>query len=142
MPAASTYALARNFGLAVLTPDLSPPADFAEVPAPANGNAFGQTGLLVQYEPATHGYNWSALHGQLKYVPGGTPDSDGAYPKLPAPITITEPIYETQAQVAQILQTHLTQPLPVVPSTLAPVADFDGDGVPDKNDPYPYDPSR
>jgi dienelactone hydrolase len=142
MPAASTYALARNFGLAVLSPDLDPPGDFTQVPSPMTGNVAGQTGILVQYEPATHGYNWSALHGQLKYVPGGVVDDNGMYPKLPAPITITEPIYDTQAQVAQILLTHLSSSVPVVQSTQAPIADFDDDGVPDKMDPYPYDPTR
>lgn len=35
MPPASTYALARNFGLAVLSPDLDPPGDLAQVPSPA-----------------------------------------------------------------------------------------------------------
>jgi hypothetical protein len=69
-------------------------------------------------------------------------DDNGMYPQLPAPITITEPIYDTQAQVAQILLTHLSSSVPVVQSTQAPVADFDDDGVPDKMDPYPYDPTR
>jgi len=142
MPAASTYALARNFGLAVLQPDLDPPSDFTQMPSPATGNVIGQTGILVQYEPATHGYNWSALHGELKYQPGGPQPGDTPWPKLPTPITITEPIYDTQAQVAQILLTHVAGQLPVVQSTKAPVADFDGDGVPDSRDPYPYDPTR
>lgn len=141
MPAASTYALARNLGIAVLQPDLDPPSDFSQTASPATGNVVGQTGILVQYEPATHGYNWSALHGQMKYQPGG-PDADGNWAKLDTPITINEPIYETQAQVAQILLTHAAGMLPVVQSTKAPVADFDGDGVPDKMDPYPYDPTR
>ena len=141
MPAASTYALARNLGLAVLQPDLDPPSDFTQAPSPATGNVVGQTGILVQYEPATHGYNWSAQHGQLKYQPNGQMD-DGTWAKLDTPITINEPIYETQAQVAQILLTHAAGMLPVVQSTKAPVADFDDDGVPDKMDPYPYDPTR
>ena len=29
-----------------------------------------QTGILVQYEPATHGYNWAAQEGRLQYEPG------------------------------------------------------------------------
>jgi pimeloyl-ACP methyl ester carboxylesterase len=142
MPADSTYALARNLGVAVLRPNLDPPADFTQVQSPQTGNVAGQTGILVQYEPATHGYNWSSLHGQLKYQPGGPRSGDTPFPKLDAPITINEPIYETQAQVAQILTTHLVGTPPVVQSTKAPVADFDGDGVPDSSDPYPYDPTR
>jgi len=142
MPAASTYALARNLGVAVLTPDLDPPPDFQQVASPVTGNVIGQTGVLVQYEPATHGYNWSALHGQLKYVPGGPQQGADPWPKLETPITITEPIYDTQAQVANILLTHAAGMLPVVQTTQAPVADFDDDGVPDARDPYPYDPTR
>ena len=141
MPAASTYALARNLGVAVLEPDLDPPTDFTRAASPATGNVVGQTGILVGYEPATHGYNWSALHGQLKYQPGG-PTDDGTWAKLDRPVTVNEPIYETQAQVANLLLTHAANMVPVVTTTQSPVADFDGDGVPDKMDPYPYDPTR
>lgn len=142
MPAVSTYALARNFGAEVLVPHLDVPPGLAEVASPAVGNVLGQTAVLVQYEPATHGYNWSALHGDMKYLPGWpVAGADDPFPKLPAPITITEPIYATQAQLAGILTTHLGA-LPRVMTTETPVADFDGDGVPDSQDPYPYDPSR
>jgi dienelactone hydrolase len=142
MPAASTYALARNLGVSVLEPDLDPPADFTQLPSPATGNVIGQTGILVQYEPATHGLNWSAEHGQLKYQPGVAHADNDPWPTLDTPITINEPIYDTQAQVAQILLTHAASMVPVVETTQAPVADFDDDGVPDKMDPYPYDPTR
>jgi dienelactone hydrolase len=141
-PAVSTYALARNLGVAVLEPDLDPPSDFTQVASPTTGNVIGQTGVLVQYEPATSGHNWSALQGQLAYLPGGPQPGSVVFPKLPAPININEPIYATQAQVAQLLQTHLAGMVPVVQSTQTPVADFDDDGVPDKMDPYPYDPTR
>ena len=142
MPAASTVALARNYGVEVLDPHLAIPEGIAPVSSPAVGNVLGQTAVLVQYEPATHGYNWSALHGQLKYVPGGPQEGDTPYPKLDTPITITEPIYATQAQVAQLLVTHAAGSSPVVVTTQTPVADFDCDGVPDASDPYPTDPTR
>ena len=142
MPAASTYALARNFGAQVLAPHLQLPPGLASVASPAAGNVLGQTCVLVQYEPATHGYNWSALHGDIKYMPGWPiAGADDPFPKLAMPITITEPIYATQAQVAEILTTHLTL-VPRVSTTETPIADFDGDGVPDASDPYPTDPSR
>ncbi len=142
MPAVSTYALARNFGAEVLAPHLALPPGLSSVSSPAAGNVLGETAVLVQYEPATHGYNWSALHGDLKYVPGWPHEGeDDPFPKLPAPITIPEPIYATQAQVAEILTTHLTG-VPHVSTTETPVADFDNDGVPDASDPYPTDPTR
>ena len=141
MPGASTAALARALGLGVLELDLDPPSGLPLVPSAASGNVDGQTGVLVQYEPATHGYNWSALHGQLDYMPGVPLPGADPFPKLPQPITITEPIYETQAQVATILQTYFAGGAPVVISTKAPVADFDGDGVPDAQDPAPIDPN-
>jgi len=52
------------------------------------------------------------------------------FPKLPAAITIRNPIYETLAQVGDLLTTHQAGELPRVRSTLAPIADFDDDGVP------------
>ena len=60
---------------------------------------------------------------------------------LPAPITIANPIYDTLAQVVDTLATHQAGQPPRVATTRAPVADFDGDGVPDAQDPAPYDPS-
>ena len=141
MPAASTIELARRLGIGVLTPELNAPSDLPHVASPASGNVDGQTGLLVQYEPATHGYNWSALHGQLSYMPGVPLPGDDPFPKLATPITITEPIYATQAQVATILQTYFDGKAPVVVSTQPPVADFDGDGVPDSQDADPTNPN-
>ena len=113
MPAASTVALARNLGVAVLDPHLAIPEGLVPVASPAAANVLGETAVLVQYEPATHGYNWSALHGELKYQPGGPQPGDDTYPKLATPIAVTEPIYATQAQVAQLLTTHLSGNPPV-----------------------------
>jgi len=140
---AGTDALAQELGLDVLAPDLEAPAGLVALPSPIAGNrdaAF--TAALVQYAPATHGGNWSAEHGILRYLPGFPQPGDDPFPRLPAPIKIANPIYETHAQVAEILQTHLAGQAPVVRSTLAPVADFDADGRPDAIDEAPYDPSR
>ena len=142
MPNVATEALARGFELSVLQPDLDPPTGMIELASPAARNSNNETAVMVQYEPATHGNNWSAQHGQLVYEPLSYATPDVQFPKLPAPITIAEPLYETQAQVAEILSTYFAGQPPVVVSTKAPVADFDGDGVPDDVDPYPLDPTK
>jgi dienelactone hydrolase len=137
-----TDALARELKLDVLTPDLAPPTGLVEIASPAAGNRGGQTAILVQYAPATHGANWSSEKGTLRYMPGFPAEGDTPFPRLPAPITIKEPIYETHAQVAEILSTYFAGEMPRVRSTLAPVADFDADGTPDATDSSPYDPSQ
>jgi pimeloyl-ACP methyl ester carboxylesterase len=142
MPNIGTEALARAFGLYVLKPNLTPPAGMLQIESPASGNVNSQTAVLVQYSPATHGYNWSAQQGSREYVPGGPLDGDDPFPKLATPITIQEPIYETLDQVFEILATHFATQPPRVRSTQTPVADFDGDGRPDASDPDPFDPTK
>jgi pimeloyl-ACP methyl ester carboxylesterase len=142
MPNIATEGLARGFGLFVLRPNLTPPTGMLQIESPASGNVNSQTAVLVQYSPATHGYNWSAQQGQLEYVPGGPADGDDPFPKLGAPITIKEPLYETLDQVIEILATHFADQPPRVRSTHTPVADFDGDGRPDAIDPDPFDPTK
>jgi hypothetical protein len=137
-----TDALARGLGLDVLVPNLEPPSGLVAIESPAAGNRDGQTAILVQYAPATHGGNWSSEYGTLKYLPGFPHDGDIPFPKLPQPIKIANPIYETHAQVAEILETHHAGGAPVVRSTKAPIADFDDDGTPDATDPAPYDPAQ
>jgi hypothetical protein len=138
-----TEALARELGLAVLTPDLVPPDGLVELASPVAGNRDGQTAVLVQYSPATHGANWSAEHGVVRYLPGFPQPGDDPFPQLPdGPITIANPIYATFDQVDEILASHAAGAAPLVRSTLAPVADFDDDGWPDASDAYPYDPTR
>ena len=70
MPNHATEALARGFGLQVLKPNLAVPDGMQQVESPGAGNVNSQTAVLVQYEPATHGYNWSAEKGKLEYKPG------------------------------------------------------------------------
>jgi dienelactone hydrolase len=136
-----TDALARELKLDVLVPHLAPPSGLVEIASPAAGNRDGQTAILVQYAPASHGANWSAEKGVLRYLPGFPHAGDTPFPRLPAPITIKQPIYETHAQVAEILATYFAGEAPRVRSTLAPIADFDQDGTPDATDASPYDPT-
>jgi hypothetical protein len=137
-----TDALAIGLGVSALAPHLEIPAGMAEVASPASANLDGQTAVLVQYSPATHGANWSSEHGELRFVPGFPAAGLDPFPQLPAPITIDNPIYATFDQVYDLLASHQAGAAPVVRSTLAPVHDFDDDGTPDAQDPAPLDPTR
>ena len=136
-----TEALARELGLDVLAPGFGLDG-LANVASPATGNRGGQTAVLVQYAPATHGANWSNEHGTLSFVPGPPVAGPDPFVRLPAPITIANPLYETWEQVIDTALTHQAGLPPRVRSTKAPVHDFDGDGVPDDVDPFPYDPAH
>jgi pimeloyl-ACP methyl ester carboxylesterase len=141
VPNVSTEALARSFGLYLLKPNLVVPDGMLQVESPASANVGNQTAILVQYEPATHGYNWSAETGTLVYQPGYPfYGNETLYPKLATPIEVKEPIYETMAQVTEALSTYFGGDAPRIRSTQTPVADFDLDGKPDATDPAPYDP--
>ncbi|MCX5743350.1 MAG: hypothetical protein NT062_12730 [Proteobacteria bacterium] len=141
MANAGTLALARAFGLGLLVPSYDDPSGLPPVASPATANVDGQTGVLVQYAPATHGYNWSAERGKLEYLPGFPHDPADPFPKLPAAITIDEPIYETLDQVTSLLASYRTG-TPSVRLTKTPAHDFDNDGRPDDTDPSPYDPAN
>lgn len=136
-----TDALAQALGLDVLAPHLALPEGLAAVASPAAANRDGQTAVLVQYAPATHGANWSSEHGTLRYLPEFPAEGDDPFPRLPGAITIPNPIYETLEQVVEILQTYQAGEAPRVRMTKPPVADFDADGVPDAVDAAPYDPA-
>lgn len=137
-----TDALAQALGLDVLAPYLDLPEGLAPVASPAAGNRDGQTAVLVQYAPATHGANWSAERGTLRYLPDFPLDGEVRFPLLVEPVTIDNPIYETLSQVFEVLHTHQAGAAPSVRMTKVPVHDFDGDGTPDDEDPAPYDPTR
>jgi hypothetical protein len=138
---AGTDALAQGMKLDVVTPHLAVPPGLTTVASPAAANRDGQTAVLVQYAPATHGGNWSSEKGTLKYMPGFPFDGEQRFPKLPKPVTITNPIYETHEQVAEILATYFAGEAPRVRITLPPIADFDADGAPDAMDSDPVDPA-
>lgn len=145
IPNIATTALARALGLELLEPSLGPIESVASTPSPASANVDGQTAILVQYAPATHGANWTSETGTMTYYPDVPRDGDDPFPRLPAPITIANPLHPTLDQVVAILDTH-RHGAPVVTSTVAPIADFDGDGVPDADETAagrdPYDPAR
>ncbi|MCC6215306.1 MAG: hypothetical protein IT376_10580 [Polyangiaceae bacterium] len=124
-----THALARALGLEQLEPSLV--AVVPGVASPASAHLDGRTAVVVQYAPATHGANWTSETGQLQFLPGFPAAGEDPFPRLAAPVTIRNPIYETLDQVIEALQTHHATGLPVVRSTLAPRRDFDGDGLED-----------
>jgi len=136
-----TDALAQGLGLDVLAPYLDLPEGLSPVTSPAAGNRDGQTAVLVQYAPATHGANWSAERGTLRYLPNFPAAGEVRFPLLPDPVTIDNPIYETLSQVFEVLHSHQAGEAPRVRMTKMPVRDFDGDGTPDEQDPAPYDPA-
>jgi pimeloyl-ACP methyl ester carboxylesterase len=142
MPNIATEALSRSFGLQILKPNLSVPDGMLQIESPAIANVNNQTAVLVQYSPATHGYNWSAQRGDRTYMPGYPFDGDDPFPKLPMPITIDEPIYQTLDQVTTALASYFAGQSPRVKTTETPIADFDGDGRPDATDPDPLDPTK
>ena len=141
LPNQGTDALVLELGLDVLEPHLAAPSGLVSIAAPAAGNRDGYTAVLVQYAPASHGANWTSERGTLHFAPGFPHDGDDRFPRLPAPITIAEPIYETLDQVFEILATHQAGEPPRVKLTKAPVEDFDGDGVLDAVDASPLDPA-
>jgi pimeloyl-ACP methyl ester carboxylesterase len=136
-----TDALVQGMGLDVLAPHLDLPAGLVAIESPAAGNRDGRTAVLVQYSPATHGANWSAERGTLRYLPPFPVEGDVPFPLLPSPITIENPIYETLEQVFEILATHQAGEAPRVRMTKPPTRDFDGDGALDDVDTSPYDPT-
>ncbi len=138
---AGTDALATGLGLHALEPHLDIPEGMPSIAGPAAANLDDQTAVLVQYSPATHGANWSAERGTLRFQPGFPVAGDDPFPPLPQPITIANPIYETLDQVFAILASHRANGVPTVQITKPPVRDFDGDGVTDDTDGYPNDPA-
>ena len=136
-----TDALAQALGLEALVPHLEIPEGITSIASPAAANRDGQTAVLVQYAPATHGANWSAEFGLLRYLPAFPAEGDDPFPRLPGAIKIPNPIYETLAQVTEILTTYQAGEAPRVRMTKPPVADFDADGAPDATDSAPYDPA-
>lgn len=125
-----TEALGRAGGFGLLDPSYAAIDGVESVASPASGNVAGQTGVIVQYAPATHGANWSSDTGMRRFAPE---DSDGERPVLPASIQIRNPIRETFEQVIEILETHKDGP-PSVRTTAAPRHDFDDDGVTDEEE--------
>lgn len=133
IPNIATDALARAYGLEILAPHLERPTGLTTVASPASGNFDGQTAVMVEYAPASHGSNWSSEVGYREFVPGFPHDGDEPFPRLEESFAIANPIYETLEQVVGIVDSH-RDGLPVVHSTLPPVADFDDDGMTDDDE--------
>jgi len=114
-----TIALGRALDLALLVPAYDDPPPVRTITAPATSIG-GRLGVLVQYAPATHGYNWSAETGDLEFEPGFPHGGDDPFPKLASPVEVVEPIYETMEQVTHLLDTYRAGS-PEVILTLAPI---------------------
>ncbi len=142
----ATDAGARALGLEVLQPSLTVPDGMSAIASPARGNVDGQTGVMVQYAPATHGSNWTAERGVRTYLPGFPFPGDDPFPTLPHPITIPEPMIPALEQVVGILDSHADGSPPEVVVTAPPINDFDGDGMTDDEEIAhgrdPYDPEH
>ena len=119
IPNDATDALSRVMGLHLLEPYSAAPEGLPTIASPASANVNGQTAVVVQYSPATHGANWTSLEGQLQFVPGFPHEGEDPFPRLQAPIAVVNPLYETLDQVVQALQTFQTGP-PVIVSTHTP----------------------
>jgi len=145
MPNRATHALARAFGLTLASPFLTPLPGMRTQASPIEGNVDGQTGVLVQWAPATHGANWTSERGRRVFLPYGESD-DEEYVTLEEAIEIDNPMRQTLEQVLAILDSHAGGATPRVPPHEPPVADFDGDGIPDDEEVAagsdPYRPDR
>lgn len=117
----ASESLAVALGLEVLRPHLAAAEGLASVESPAAANIDGQTAVLVQYAPATHGANWTSEVGTLEFVPGFPHPGLDPFPRLTEPVEITNPIYATLEQVVTILTSNAGGEAPRVESTLAPV---------------------
>jgi len=108
----ATESLARAAGLEVLAPGAVP--ELATTSSPAAGNLAGQTAVFVQIPNATHGANWTSEEGRLEFVPGFPHAGEDRFPRLEAPIAISNPIYGTLEQVIEVLASHQAGEAPLV----------------------------
>lgn len=121
MPNVSTWALARGLGLAELTPSLTVAEGLAAVSSPAAGNIDGQTGVLVEYSPATHGANWTHAAGDLAFAITYPEAASAPFVPLASPVHVDNPIYETHAQVAEAIHSYLGDGVPSIVMTRPPL---------------------
>jgi pimeloyl-ACP methyl ester carboxylesterase len=135
MPNRSTDAWAKALGLPRLLPRLTTTI-VDEVSGPVRANADGQTAVLVEYAPATHGANWVSDRGVRKFAPYDA--DDDTFERLLNSIEIENPMRATMAQVTHALTTWKETGAPTVISTAPPRADFDDDGVEDTVDEAPH----
>jgi hypothetical protein len=119
IPNTATDALGRVMGLALLEPYSQAVDGLPTIASPASANVNGQTAVVAQYSPATHGANWTSEKGELVFVPGFPHEGEDPFPRLPEPIPITNPLYETLDQVVQALQTYQLG-APIIVSTHVP----------------------
>jgi hypothetical protein len=120
-------------------PDVAPDSAGAvhDTPSP------GATAVMVQCSPCTHGSDIvtrAPSHNfQIPFFdPTGAPD----YTAVGTPFSYAEPMDATQAMFTTFLDDALKGNVPRVMGYATPVRDYDGDGTPDDQDAFPYDPTR
>jgi dienelactone hydrolase len=143
LPNIATLALIRALGLELATPKLVELPGVEEAPSPVSGNLNGRTGAAVQYAPANHGLGYGRFDIR-EYEPGVPRDGDPRFPKLSKSFKVEMAIREHDQELVEFFQSAGSGKA-VVEVTAPPVADFDGDGVPDDleqaNGTDPWDPS-
>ena len=138
VPNPSNEALAAAMGIELLEPLYQEIELLGTVPSPASLNIHTQggsvTGVLVQYNPATHGDNMNRQYGTRKFVPGFPFPGPEPFPRLLNPVTLRSPNREVIDQVIHFFDSYRTTGVAEVVSTAPPVPDYDGDGVLDHED--------
>jgi hypothetical protein len=149
----SNEALARAAGFGLAEPSTGPMTGI-ELPRaqPKEGiiSGFpseGLTAVMVQVSPATHGNDLTArmggrtfAHPYGQFVEGS---NKPAFPTLAKPFSVSQPYLAVQKMAVAFLAAGFEgQGAPPVSGFPVPVRDFDGDGVPDDQDPAPEAPDQ
>jgi dienelactone hydrolase len=143
-------ALARAAGFPLAAPNAGSQTGIPLIEAMPVGGAIsgvpvaGVTAVLVQAGPATHANELYDAKGTHHYAyPFPRFDQAVPFPPLAADITVNEPHDGLSAMMLGFLESAFAGGgAPVVKGFPAPVADYDGDGAPDKTDADPNDPAK
>lgn len=139
MPNISTMALIRAIGLDLATPNLREIPGVSTVASPVQGNRGARTAAAVQYAPAEHALGYMR-YDERQYAPSPPVGSEARFSPLPMRFLIEMPIRAHSAELAKFFSTAYAGSAQIE-VTAPPIADFDGDGTLDANDPAPYEPT-
>ena len=121
---------------------------FTQVAPDANGAIHdtpsqGITAVLVQCSPCAHGQDMFNRNPEHEFsIPFFLSDGKPNYQRLEPTFSFVEPFLGIQAAATTFLSDALTgTSAPRVTGFVAPVRDYDGDGVPDDRDSNPNDPN-
>jgi Platelet-activating factor acetylhydrolase, isoform II len=130
-----TIALGKTLGMPMLAPHTTTHG-LDSVKGPVAGNVLGQTAVVMQQAPATHGRNWTEVNAVRKVYPF---DLDAiSFEQLEQGVPVTNPVEETHDMLRKFLRDITAGHAPTVEATPEPVEDFDDDGVLDADDDTPY----